>query len=69
MPFPLGYKFKSMLQQGLTVQALDPTWVSSMSWAFLLIYGLQGIMGLLLQDQKSLEEMELMASGAGMVQQ
>ena len=51
------------------MQALDPTYVSSMSWAFLLIYGLQGIMGLLLQDQKTLEEMELMASGAGMVQQ
>ena len=48
VPFPLGYKFKSMLQQGLVVQALDPTYVSSMSWAFLLIYGLQGIMGLLL---------------------
>jgi len=50
VPFPLGYKFKSMLQQGLLVQALDSTYVSSMSWAFLLIYGLQGIMGLLLQD-------------------
>lgn len=58
-----------MLQQGLNVQALDPTYVSSMSWAFLLVYGLNGLMGLILQDQKTIEEMELMASGAGMMQQ
>ena len=32
VPFPLGIKFKQMLQQGLMVQALDPTYVSSMSW-------------------------------------
>jgi len=51
------------------VHALDPTYVSSMSWAFLLIYGLNGVLGLLLQDSKSIEEMELMASGAGMMQQ
>merc|ERR1712060_578999 len=63
IPFPLGYKFKQM------VQALDPTYVSSMSWAFLLVYGLNGIMALILADQKTIEEMELMASGAGMMQQ
>ena len=68
VPFPLGHKFKQMLQQGLQVHALDPTYVSSMSWAFLLIYGLNGVLGLLLQDSKSIEEMELMASGAGMMQ-
>ena len=67
VPFPLGNKFKQMLQQGLRVAALDPTYVSSMSWAFLLIYGLNGVLGLLLQDSKSIEEMELMASGAGMM--
>lgn len=50
------------------VNALDPTYVSSMSWAFLLIYGLNGVLGLMLSDSKSIEEMELMASGAGMMQ-
>ena len=69
VPFPLGHKFKQMLQQGLMVHALDPTYVSSMSWAFLLIYGLNGVLGMVLQDSKSIEEMELMASGAGMMQQ
>ena len=32
VPFPLGVKFKQMLQQGLLVTALDPTYVSTMSW-------------------------------------
>jgi len=68
VPFPLGHKFKQMLQQGLNVVALDPTYVSSMSWSFLLIYGLNGILGLLLADSKTIEEMELMASGANMMQ-
>ena len=58
-----------MLQQGLAVVALDPTYVSSMSWAIILIYGLNGVLGLILQDSKTIEEMEMMASGAGMMQQ
>ena len=58
-----------MLQQGLAVVALDPTYVSSMSWAIILIYGLNGVLALILQDQKTIEEMEMMASGAGMMQQ
>ena len=57
-----------MLQQGLAVVALDPTYVSSMSWAIILIYGLNGVLGLILQDSKTIEEMEMMASGAGMMQ-
>ena len=68
VPFPLGFKFKNMLQQGLAVQALDPTYVSSMSWAFLLIYGLNGVLGLMLADQKSVDEIELMSTGANMMQ-
>ena len=48
--------------------ALDPTYVSSMSWAIILIYGLNGVLGLILQDSKTIEEMEMMASGAGMMQ-
>lgn len=68
VPFPLGHKFKQMLQQGIGVVALDPTYVSSMSWSFLLVYGLNGIIGLFLQDNKSIEGLELMASGANMVQ-
>lgn len=32
VPFPLGFKFKQMLQQGLNVTALDASYVSTMSW-------------------------------------
>ena len=32
LPFPLGQKFKTMTQQGILLQNLDPTFVSSMSW-------------------------------------
>lgn len=56
-----------MLQHGLMVTALDPSYVSSMSWSFLLMYGLNGLIGLALQDSKTLEEMEMMASGAQMM--
>jgi len=49
------------------VTALDPTYVSSMSWAFLLVYGLNGVLGLVLSDNKTIEEMEMMASGAAMM--
>jgi len=67
VPFPLGVKFKGMLQQGIYVHALDPTYVSSMSWSFILTYGLGGILGLFLQDSKSIEEMELYNTGAAMM--
>jgi len=69
VPFPLGIKFKQMLQQGLNVSALDPTYVSSMSWSFLLVYGLNGIIGLALADNKTIEEMEMMANGTHMMGQ
>ena len=67
VPFPLGHKFKQMLQQGLSVTALDSTYVSSMSWSFILVFGLNGLIGLLMADSKSIQEMEAMATGAAMM--
>ena len=49
------------------VTALDPTYVSSMSWAFIVLVGLNGVLGLLLADNKTIEEMEMMATGAHMM--
>jgi len=31
------------------------------------MYGMNGVLGLALQDKKSIEEMEMMSSGAGMM--
>ena len=35
----------------------------------MLVYGLNGILGMLIQDNKTIEEMEMMASGAQMMNQ
>ena len=40
--------------------ALDPSYVSSMSWCFLLIYGLQGILSLIIADAEGLDDMNMM---------
>eukprot|EP00919_Chromeraceae_sp_WS-2016_P054013 GHVR01128212.1.p1 GENE.GHVR01128212.1~~GHVR01128212.1.p1 ORF type:complete len:290 (+),score=60.22 GHVR01128212.1:147-1016(+) len=48
-PFPLTYKFKSMLQRGVEVPSLDYTFVSSLSWYFVVLLGAGGIIGLVAQ--------------------
>ena len=73
VPFPLGQKFKAITQQGLNLVALDPSYVSSMSWylyfpsddifahrCFLLIFGMQGIMNLILGDSEGMDDMGAM---------
>ncbi|RMZ79422.1 hypothetical protein DV738_g3278, partial [Chaetothyriales sp. CBS 135597] len=43
LPFPLTIRFKSMLQSGIMTRDLDVRWVSSLSWYFLCLFGLQGV--------------------------
>jgi hypothetical protein len=57
-----------MTQQGIRMPNIDPSFVSSMSWSFLLIYGLSGILSLMITDTKALEE-SLMASSGNMMMQ
>ena len=49
VPFPLAPRFKMMLQQGINLQSLDPSYVSALSWYFLVMFGIRGVMGLFLQ--------------------
>lgn len=44
MPFGLTQKFRSMLQQGLNLPDLDLSYVSAISWCFILVFGLNSIL-------------------------
>lgn len=66
MPIPLGSKFKTMTQSGIRLSNLDPSFISSMSWCILLIYGLSGILSLIITDTKALEESLMAQSGGNM---
>ena len=44
IPFPLTERFKMMLQRGIELSALDVEFVSSLSLYFLIMFGLRGVM-------------------------
>ncbi|KAJ3071308.1 ER membrane complex subunit 3 [Podochytrium sp. JEL0797] len=76
LPFPLTLRFKSMLQAGIETRDMDVTWVSSISWYFLNLMGLQSIFTIILgqgnsaggmRDMQQMQQMNpaMMAAGAG----
>ncbi|KAJ3378896.1 ER membrane complex subunit 3 [Entophlyctis sp. JEL0112] len=76
LPFPLTVRFKSMLQAGIDTRDMDVTWVSSISWYFLNLMGLQSIFTIILgegnsagglRDMQQMQQMNpaMMAAGAG----
>ncbi|MCJ1404163.1 ER membrane complex subunit 3 [Xylographa trunciseda] len=75
LPFPLTIRFKSMLQSGVATRDLDVRWVSSLSWYFLNLFGLQSVFIFILgndnaanQMAQQMSQMNPGATGAAMFQ-
>lgn len=67
LPFPLTQAFKVMLQRDVDTADLDVTWVSSLSWYFLNLYGLDAIFRLLLGNNNAADSSRDMAAMGGAV--
>ncbi|MCJ1265199.1 ER membrane complex subunit 3 [Lobaria immixta] len=69
LPFPLTLRFKSMLQSGVATRDLDVRWVSSLSWYFLNLFGLQSVFIFILGNENAAsqmaQQMSQMNPGAG----
>lgn len=60
VPFPLTPRFKMMLQQGINLSSLDSSYVSALSWYFLVMFGIRSIFGLILGSGSGFRDMQAM---------
>uniref|UniRef100_K3WAK6 ER membrane protein complex subunit 3 n=1 Tax=Globisporangium ultimum (strain ATCC 200006 / CBS 805.95 / DAOM BR144) TaxID=431595 RepID=K3WAK6_GLOUD len=66
VPFSLTQKFKSMLQRGIELNTLDVSYVSSVSWYFLVMFGMRGFLSLILGEQSASDDSKAMQMQMGM---
>ncbi|KAJ2779197.1 hypothetical protein H4R18_004142 [Coemansia javaensis] len=66
LPFPLGLRFKQMLQSGIMTPNMDVRWVSSLSWYFLNLFGLRGVFALILGGDNAADGTRDMAAMGSM---
>lgn len=67
VPFPLTMRFKDMLQRGIDISTLDSSYVSTLSWYFIVMFGLRGVLGLVMGNTNALmNETRMMQMQMGM---
>jgi hypothetical protein len=59
IPFALTPRFKAMLQRGIDLASLDPSYFTSLSYYILLLFGLRGAFSLVFRDS-TVDEAEVM---------
>ncbi|EFC43110.1 predicted protein [Naegleria gruberi] len=60
-PFPLSDRFRAMVQRGIELQSLETSYVTSASMYFLILFGVKGVLSLLLGENVA-DEAQLMAN-------
>ena len=70
VPFPLSPKFRPMLQRGIDLAALDPTYFTSLSFYIMALVGLGGVFRLVfaedaINDAAQMAAMQMGPFGAG----
>jgi len=60
IPFGLTMSFKTMLQRGIDLSTLDVSYVSSLSWYFLTLFGLRGLNSIFLGEANVADDTQLM---------
>lgn len=68
VPFALpSSRFKLMLQRGIDLKSIDVGYVSSLSWYFIVSFGLRGLYQLLLGEDVESDEARMMQMQMGMM--